>query len=222
MPPAPPAQPQPPPQQAPQQPQPDAALIALIVAALAAYTTAQALTGALKAPFKAAGISGAALSAVAALALSVPQDAIKATGPASRWTVKANYLRRAQFVLAAARRVNTAVKAARSRNQPVMAAIRDALTVEKTYLGQHVAASAGRVEAASAVDAAAAKHGNLLGWQAVKDPRCTPGCANASGKNFHADRPPMVEGHPAFPGMVHGATCRCIPVKPFKGAAVLP
>lgn len=217
-----PTQTQPPPQQAPQQPQDDAALISLIVAALAAYTTAQALTGALKAPFKTAGIGGAALSAVAALALSVPHDAVKATGPASRWALRANLSRRAAFVLAAARRVNTAVKAARSRNQPAMAAIRDALAVEKTYLGQHVAASAGRVEAASAVDAAAAKHGNLLGWQAVKDPRCTPGCANAGGKNFHADRPPMVEGHPAFPGMVHGATCRCIPVKPFKGATVLP
>jgi hypothetical protein len=220
------AQTQPPQQQAPQQQQDDtaadAALIALIVAALAAYGTAQALTGALKAPFKAAGISGAALSAIAALAVSAPQDAVKGTGPASRWALRNNLLRRAQFVLAASRRVQQAVKAARSQNEPAMTAIRDALATEKQYLGQHIAASEGRVDAASSVDSAAAKHGKLLGWQATKDKRCTPGCAAASGSNFKADRPPIVEGHPAFPGMVHGATCRCIPVAPFKGAKVLP
>lgn len=217
------AQTQPPPQQLPQQPQDDSALIALIVAALAAYTTAQALTGALKAPFKAAGISGAALSAVAALVTSGPREApFKGTpGPAARWATRANLLRRAQFFLAAARRTSQAVKTARSQNEPVMGAIRDALATEKRYMAQHAAASTGRVQAASAVDGAAATYGNLLGWQAIRDKRCTPGCAAASGKNFRADRPPMVEGHPAFPGMVHGATCRCIPVKPFKGAAVL-
>jgi hypothetical protein len=220
MPPA--AQTQPPPQQAPQQPQDDDHLVALIVAALAAHTTAQALTGALRAPFKAAGIGGAALSAVAALALSVPQDAIKATGPASRWALRANLSRRAAFVLAAARRVNTAVKAARSRNQPAMAAIRDALAVEKRYLGQHVQASAGRVEAASAVDRAAAKHGNLLGWQAKMDDHTTAECRNADRRNFHADRPPVLsDGTVAFPGTVH-SHCRCKPIAPWPGAKVLP
>jgi hypothetical protein len=68
----------------------------------------------------------------------------------------------------------------------------------------------------------AALHGNLLGWQAMRDAKCTPGCVAASGSNFHADRPPIVEGHPAYPGMVHRATCRCIPVAPFPGARVLP
>jgi len=216
-----------PPQQAPQQPQDDdtaadAALIAAIVAALATYTTAAALTGALKAPFKAAGISGAALSAAAALVVSAPQDAVKATGPASRQVMRTNLLRRAQFVLAAARRTQQAVKAARSQDQPVMAAIRDALTIEKQYLSQHVAANAGRVEAASAVDAAAAKHGPLLGWLAVKDSHTTAECRGASGKNFRADRPPVLsDGTVAFPGTVH-VHCRCVPVGPFKGAPVLP
>jgi hypothetical protein len=68
----------------------------------------------------------------------------------------------------------------------------------------------------------AAVHGNLLGWQATKDPKCTPGCAFSSGKNFRADRPPIVEGHPSYPGAVHGSSCRCVPVAPFKGAKVLP
>lgn len=222
MPPAAPAQTQPPPQQAPQQPQDDAHLVALIVAALAAYTTAQALTGALKAPFKAAGIGGPALSAVAALVASEPHEAVKGTGPASRWAVRDNYLRRASFLLAAARRTQQAVKAARSRNEPAMGAIRDALAAEKRYLGQHVAASAGRVEAASAVDSAAAKHGNLLGWQAVKDSHTTAECLGASGMNFHADRPPVLsDGTVAFPGTVH-VHCRCQTVAPFKGAKVLP
>jgi hypothetical protein len=213
---------QPPPQQAPQQPQDDDHLVALIVAALAAYWTAQALTRALRAPFKAAGISGAALSATAALVASWPHEAMEGTGPAQRWALRANLARRASFFLHAARRTQQAIVAARSKGQPVMAAIRDALATERRFMALHVQASTGRVQAASAVDGAAATYGNLLGWQATKDKRCTPGCAKASGKNFHADRPPMVEGHPAFPGMVHGATCRCIPVKPFKGAPVLP
>lgn len=226
MPPA--AQAQPPPQQAPPPPQQqqndddDNHLVALIVAALAVYWTTDALTRALRAPFKAAGISGTALSGVASLIASWPHEVMEGTGPAQRWAVKANLLRRAQFFLAAAKRTQQAIVAARSQDEPVIAAIRDALTTEKRFMGQHIAASTGRIQAASAVDGAASTYGPLLGWQAVKDKRCTPGCANASGKNFRADRPPIVEGHPAFPGMVHGATCRCIPVAPFKGAKVLP
>jgi hypothetical protein len=222
MPPAPQTQPQQPPPGQPPPPPPDDHLIALIVAALAAYGTAKALTGALRAPFKAAGVSGAALSAVAALFSSGPGEAVKATGPASRWTARQNLARRAAFFLAAARRVQQAVKAARSKDEPAMSAIRDALATEKRYLGLHVAASAQRVAAAAAVDGMAARHGNLLGWQAKLDPRCSPGCAAASGRNFRADRPPVIEGHPAFPGAVHGSSCRCRPVAPFKGAEVLP
>src|SRR5580765_2256062 len=145
MPPAPQAPPrQPAPGQQSPPPPPDDHLIALIVAALAAYGTAKALTGALKAPFKAAGVSGAALSAVAALFASGPGEAVKGAGPASRWTARQNLTRKAQFFLAAARRVQQAVKAARSQDEPAMAAIRDALATEKRYLGLHVEASAQR------------------------------------------------------------------------------
>jgi hypothetical protein len=208
--------------QQPQQPQDDDGLIAVIVAALAAYVTAKALAGALRAPFKAAGISGTALSAAASLVASLPQEAMKGTGPAQRNATRTNLLRRASFFLNAARRTQAAIVAARSQNQPVIGAVRDALTAEKRYLAQHVDASATRVKAAAAVDKLAAVHGNLLGWQATKDPKCTPGCAFSSGKNFRADRPPIVEGHPAYPGSVHGSSCRCVPVAPFKGAPVLP
>jgi len=220
----------PPAPQAPQQqpapgqqppPSPDDHLIALIVAALAAYGTVKALSAALRAPFKAAGISAAVLSAVAALFSSGPGEAVKGAGPASRFAARQNLLRKAQFFLAAARRVQQAVKAARSKDQPAMTAIRDALATEKRYLGLHVEASAQRVAAAAAVDGMAAKHGNLLGWQAKLDPRCSPGCAAASGKNFRADHPPVVEGHPAYPGSAH-PNCRCRAIAPFKGAEVLP
>ena len=223
MPPAPQAPPrQPaPPQQAPPPPS-DSHLVALIVSALAAYWTVKALTRALRAPFKAAGVSGAALSAVAALAASWPHEGLEGTGPAQRWAIRVNYLRRAQFFLAAARRVHAAIVAARSRDEPVLAAIRDALGSERRFMSQHVAACSQRVRAASAVDGMAAVHGDLLGWRATLDDRTTAECAKASGKNFRADRPPVLsDGTAAFPGTVH-SRCRCRPVAPFKGAAVLP
>src|ERR1035441_8646946 len=114
----------PPPQQAQQQPPPpaDDHLIALIVAALGAYMLAGGLVRVLRAPFKAAGISGAALAAAAALVSSWPHDVLEGTGPAQRWAIRQNYLRRASFFLNAARRVQAAIVAARSQNQPVMQA----------------------------------------------------------------------------------------------------
>jgi hypothetical protein len=214
------AQAQPPPQQ--QKPQDDDGLIALIVAALAAYWTAKALSRALRAPFKAAGISGAALSAVAALVASWPHDAMEGTGPAQRWAIRQNLIRRASFFLAAARRVQAAIVAARSRDEPVLAAIRDALGRERQWMSQHIAASTQRVKAATAVDGMAAVHGDLLGWRATLDGRTTAECRKASGSNFHAGRPPVLsDGTVAFPGAVH-SRCRCIPVPPRRGAPVLP
>lgn len=221
MPPA--AQAQPPPQQAPPPPQQqqndddDNHLVALIVAALAVYWTTDALTRALRAPFKAAGISGTALSGVASLIASWPHEVMEGTGPAQRWAVKANLLRRAQFFLAAAKRTQQAIVAARSQDEPVIAAIRDALTTEKRFMSQHIAASTGRIQAATAVDGMAATYGNLIGWKSVRDKRTTAECYAANGKNFHAGKPPAI----GYPGATH-PNCRCIPVPPFKGAPVLP
>jgi hypothetical protein len=187
--------------------------VALIVAALAAYWTAQALTDALRAPFKAAGISGAALSATAALVASWPHEAMEGTGPAQRWAIRANLTRRASFFLHAARRTQQAIVAARSKDQPVMAAIRDALATERRFMALHVQASTGRVQAASAVDGAAATYGNLLGWQAILDDRTSKECRVANGGTFTATKPPII----GFPGAVHPA-CRCRPVKAHSGA----
>lgn len=208
-----------PPQQS-QQPPSDHDLTAAILTALGAYFTAQALTRALSAPFRAAGISGAALAGVASLVASWPHEVMEGTGPATRWAVRSNLTRRANFFLAAARRVQHAVVAARSQGQPVMAAVRDALGDERRFMSQHIAASTQRVQAASAVDGMAAMHGNLLGWQARQDKAVSEGCKAASGKNFRADRPPVVEGHPSYPGTVH-LHCRCMPVPPFPDAPVM-
>lgn len=217
-----PAQTQPPPQQAPppqqqQQQNDDSHLVALIVAALAVYWTTETLTRALRAPFKTAGISGAALSGVASLVASWPHEVMEGTGPAQRWAVRANLLRRAQFFLAAAKRTQQAIVAARSQDEPVIAAIRDALGKERTFMGQHIAANAGRIQAATAVDGMASTYGNLIGWKSVRDKRTTAECYAADGKNFHADKPPRI----GLPGATH-PNCRCIPVPPYRNAPVLP
>jgi hypothetical protein len=41
-----------------------------------------------------------------------------------------------------------------------------------------------------------------------------------AGRNFRADTPPLVEGHPAWPGMVH-VYCRCRPGAPHAGAELV-
>jgi hypothetical protein len=213
---------QPPPGQQAQQPPDDSHLIAVIVSALLAYWTVAEVTRALRIPLKAAGIGTMAIAAAAGLMLQWPAVSMEGTGPASRWVVRQNMLRRGSFFLNAARRTQLAIAQARAQGQPVKAAAAQAIANERRWFGQHVAASAARAQVGSAVDGIAAAHGGLVGWQAVKDKKCTPGCRAASGRNFRADRPPIVEGHPAFPGAVHGATCRCYPVAPFPGGRMLP
>jgi len=198
-----------------------AQVIAAIIAALSAALTAAGLAAALAKTLKVAGIGYLALRAVCILMMSWPQDVLEGTGPAQRYMVRQNTLRRAQFMWAACKRVQSAVVTARSHGQPVRQAIRDALATEKRYMAQHVAASNQRIAASSAVDGAAEAYGNLLGWNAFIDARTSAGCRAASGKNFYADRPPVVEGAPSLPGAVH-PSCRCWPSAPFKGAPVLP
>lgn len=211
------------PQQGQQQKPPsDQDLIALIIAAFLAWHTAAQIVAALRAPFRRAGISGQALRAAVGLVLMMPQPVMEGTGPATRWAVRQNTLRRAAFSLSTCKRVQAVIDDAKAHGEPVMAAIENALTAEQRYFSQHVAASQGRIAASAHVDGMASVYGDLLGWQAITDKRCTPGCRRASGSNFRASQPPVVEGHPAYPGMVHGATCRCMVVKPFPGAPLLP
>jgi hypothetical protein len=214
----PPPQQQPPPPPAPPVPPPtQAALIAAIIAALAVAVTVAGIMALLGAKMLKAGISYLALAAVAWLVLSWPPDVLEGTGPATHWAIRTNTLRRATFFLHACRRVQAAVVSARSQGRPVTDAIRAAITVERRYLNQQVSASHQRISAASAVDGMAATYGNLLGWNAVLDPRCTPECRAANHKNFYADRSPLI----GYPGTTH-PNCRCFPSKPFRGVAVLP
>jgi hypothetical protein len=199
-----------------------AQLIAAIIPVLAGAVTVAGAVAALGTLMAAAGVGYLALAAAVRLVMAWPQAVTEGTGPASRWAVRASTLRRAQFFLSAAQRVQQAATAAQSRGLPVAEAVQAAAAAEQRYLAQHAAASQQRMLAGSRVDSAASLYGPLLGWQAVTDAACTPGCRAASGSNFRAARPPVVEGHPAYPGMVHGATCRCIPVRPFRGAAILP
>jgi hypothetical protein len=213
-----------PPQQSGQQKQQqqDRHLIALIIAAFLAWHTAGQILAVLRKPFKAAGISAPAVQAAVGLVLSMPLPGMEGTGPATRWAIRQNEIRRASFSLNTCKRIQAAIDAAKAHDEPAIAAIQDALKAEQRWFGAHVDASNRRVQAASAVDGMAATYGDLLSWNAVKDKRCTPGCFEASGKNFRADRPPIVEGHPAFPGAVHGVTCRCTAGPPRRGAAMLP
>ena len=56
----------------------------------------------------------------------------------------------------------------------------------------------------------------LVGWKAVMDSRTSAECAAANGKNFPADRPPVI----GWPGAVH-PHCRCVPTKPYAGAGMV-
>lgn len=211
----------PPPQTPPPAPLTPAQVIAAILSALSAAITAAQLVRLLAKIMKAAGIGLLALRAVAVLMMSWPQPSLEGTGPAQRQMIRTNTLRRAQFMYAACKRVQAAIVAARSQNQAVTGALRVALAAEQRWMGRHIAASTNRMQAATTVDALAHAHGNLLGWNAVKDSRCSPGCRAASGKNFRADKPPVIEGTPSYPGAVHPA-CRCFPSAPHRGAPTMP
>lgn len=205
----------PPPPQAP--PRQEPALLASVITVLAAGITVTGITSALSGSLRAAGVGHRALTAVASLMLSWPGDVLEGTGPAARWAVRTNALRRAQFFMSACKRVQAAVVAARSRSDPVREAVSMAVATERGYLAQQAAMNHQRVAAATRTDGAAGEHGNLLGWNAVRDARCTPECRAAGGKNFRADRPPLI----GYPGASHPG-CRCYPSKPFTDAPVLP
>lgn len=211
----------PPPQTPPPAPLTPAQVIAVILSALGTALTAAQLVRLLAKAMKAAGIGLLALRAVCVLMMSWPESPMEGTGPAQRYMIRQNSLRRAQFMWSACKRVQAAIVAARSRNEPIGQAVRDALATEKRFMGQHIAASTQRIRASTAVDGAADAYGNLLGWNARLDSVTSAGCRAASGKNFYADRPPVIEGAPSYPGAVH-PSCRCFPSAPFRGAPILP
>lgn len=200
----------PPKQKQKQEPQrSDEELIAIIAGAIAIGASAQASATTLSPLI---GIPTSILFPVWKLALSrpakfgPPPDTGVPNAATEAGRLEATY--RAQYVLAASRRVQAAVRAGTAQA--------DAMQAEQRFYAQHLEAVVGRAKAAGQVDAMAKRHGDLLGWYAKMDARTSAECKAANGKNFNASvRPPI-----GYPGSVH-PDCRCKAGKPYSTRATV-
>jgi len=195
----------------------DTALIAALASELAIAVTPMAVLTSLLPSFRTSQVQPAPMLAVLDMVMSFPPERTGVAGSASLTTARQNYLRRAQFALAAGRRVTHDLAEARSQGQPVQKALADSIARERRYFGQHLDAMWNRARAAAQVDNAAMTYGNLLGWNTVLDTRTSPECRAADGKNFEATAQPLI----GWPGSVH-PHCRCYPGPPVRGARMLP
>jgi len=219
--------PQPPPQA--QQPPPrqqddglDDAALAVAVAALLAGSAALAAAGgaaailaALRRRFALSSAASQALGSVLTMVTAYPPPLTGIIGAASAQTSRMNAARRAQYVIAASKRVLGAAREARAKGEPIGAAVRAQLERERRFYEQHQAAMWDRAKAAGQIDMEAAVHGPLLGWLAMKG--ATPECRQASGKNFYVDSPPDI----GLPGIGPHVGCRCIAVSPWPNGELL-
>jgi hypothetical protein len=197
------------PQQSQQKAQQVAAVLAAAgTAAGAATTLGPALAG--------LGLRRIELHAALAIVMAHPPDAAGFYGHVTRQAAQLNLMRRAQFVIASARRFHQAAVEARSSGKSIAAAIADTAQAEQRYYGQHLVAMWARNKAAAAIDSAAMLHGRLLGWNTVLTPTTTPECLAADRHNFLADQMPPI----GWPGLAH-AGCRCWPGAPFPGAPMV-
>lgn len=135
-----------------------------------------------------------------------------------------NLMRRASYLVSAARRLTTAVKGTRLNR---IERLKATVETEKRYLQAHLDAISNRVRAAEAVAQTArvqakrvekANETNgvpgrptspLLGWYAINDARTSAECRRAHGRNFDPARIPLI----GYPGAVH-PHCRCRPGPP--------
>ena len=224
--PAPPQQPgQPPPQQQQDDGLDDAALavaVAGLLAALAAGAAAAgglaAMLASLKVRFKLTAAAASALTAVLTLVTDRPPAVTGIIGAASEQVARMNAARRAQYVIAASKRVLGAAREARAKGEPVGAAVRAQLERERKFYTMHQQAMWNRATAAGRIDMEAAVHGNLLGWNAVHSKTTTPDCRKADGRNFYVDPPPYI----GLPGIGPHNGCRCYPSAPHRGGKLLP
>jgi SPP1 gp7 family putative phage head morphogenesis protein len=131
------------------------------------------------------------MSTLRSPAEAVAPDPVRATN-------RINAIRRAQYLVKAARRVSEA-------------GLREGLPKEAVYFQAHRRASENRRMAAQTVAQAQERFGPELGWYATMDSRTSPDCRAANGKNFRAARPPRI----GFPGSVH-PNCRCKPGPPHQ------
>ena len=207
----------PPPQQQQPPPDQDGQLALAVTTVLATAVTVDAAVAALSVAFIAAGVTRRALAGALTVIMSFPPDMAGAHGPATLAIARLNQVRRAQFAVASARRIQAALAAARSSDQSQVQALLDALSRERRYYGQHLQAIWNRAGAAARTDSAAMMYGDVLGWNAMMDSRTSRECAAADGRNFWASQMPLI----GYPGMVH-PHCRCWPSMAHPGAAFLP
>lgn len=230
--PPPPSQGQSPPQaqqQAPPQQQQDdglddaalavavAALLTAMLATGAAVAGVAAAVGMLKARFALSHAAVQALGAVLGMVLAQPHPVTGVIGPASEQTSRMNAARRAQYVLAASKRVLGAARQARAKGESVTGAVRQQMARERKFFEQHQAAMWQRATAAGKIDLEAAVHGPLLGWYAKHDKRTTAECLKADRHNFYVTRPPDI----GLPGIGPHAGCRCEAGPPWPNGKLL-
>lgn len=160
-------------------------------------------------------VSRTAATAAARIVLQWAQPDTEPLGAAGRRMQRLNIQRRAQYLLAAARRITQQLGTDRSPD-----AVAGAISRELQYWRQHVQAGTRREQAAALADSTATTGGvpvqaggkpvTVLGWRAVIDNRTDAACRAANGKNWILQRPPRI----GIPGTVHPA-CRCMPVPPY-------
>lgn len=167
-----------------------------------------------RAAFTAAGIGPLARRAALDIVMAMPPATEGFFGPATAEITRLNLMRRAQFTVACALRLQQAF--GRRRSGQSASAFARQLADERRYYGQQLMAGWGRSQAAAHVDSASMEHGPLLGWYTVDSPTTTADCQAAAGHNFYADRMPPI----GYPGMVHPG-CRCQPGPPFPGAPLV-
>lgn len=219
--PLPPQQPYPPGQPPPPSGLDDPALAIAVAAVLAGVggpaVTVAAAVASLQVRFALTAAAVSALGAVLNAVTAHPPPVTGVIGAASAQTARMNMARRAQYVIAAARRVLGAVSEGRAKGEPAGAATLAQLATERRYYEQHQAAMWTRAAAAGKTDMAAAEHGSLLGWNTVLDARTSAECRAADGKNYYASSVPDI----GFPGAVHPG-CRCYPSAAHRGGRLLP
>jgi hypothetical protein len=203
------------PQQQPSQGQ-QTALALAAAAALAGALTVPAALATLGPVFAAQGIKRRALEGALEVVMGHPPDAAGFYGPATSQVARLNLIRRAQFLVASARRFQGDITSAVSRNQPLLPALRAAIIRERRFYGQQLLANWTRERAAAQVDSASREEGRLLGWYTLLDSKTSLECIEANGRNFYADQMPAI----GWPGAVH-PYCRCRPGPPFPGARLV-
>lgn len=190
--------------------------VADVLATGAALASVSAVTAALAASFARFGIPKPAVRGAVGVVLSFPPETFGASGSATSAMVRINLARRAQYLIASARRITTALRDARSHDENMAAALADAIERERRYYAQHLEASWKRAQAAARVDSSAMLYGPVLGWYSMLDRNTTADCRRADGKNFYAALMPAI----GYPGMVH-SQCRCLPGPPHPTRAIL-